>query len=82
IKKICHALLDWQSKVGKEKDFSLVSEIPAELFADIKEIVQNRLNEALAIKGKKERDTVISSLKEEVFKNLFPENSEAKYKSR
>lgn len=82
IKKICEALLEWQTKVGKEKDFSSISDIPSELFTEMKNIIQNRLNEALAIKTKQERADAMSALKDDVFKSLFPENGEAKYKSR
>lgn len=82
IKKICHALIAWQQKVGKEKDFSQVCDIPNELFNQIKQIVDNRLASALTIHGKKNREEALSTLKDEVFARLLPENGESNYKKR
>ncbi len=82
IKKICESLSEWQKKVGKEKDFSTISEIPQEAFDEMNAILKDRLKPALAIQGKKEREHELSSLKEDVFESLFPKGAEAKYKSR
>lgn len=81
IKKICSSLGQWQKEIGKQKDFSAISQIPNELFNDIKSIVQNRLKEALNIKGKHAREIAIDALKEEVKTALLPEDN-AKYSKR
>ncbi len=81
IKKICSALGQWQKDIGKQKDFSAISQIPNELFSDIKSIVQNRLKEALNIKGKHQREEATEVLKTEVKTKLLPEDN-AKYTKR
>lgn len=82
IKKICHALKEWQKKVGKEKDFSAVVEIPESTHKAIADIVGTRLDDALAIKTKQEREQALSTLKAEVMEKLFPEGSESTHKKR
>ena len=83
IKKICSALLDWQKKVGKEKDFTSVLEAPTEIQTEINALLQNRLQEALTIKEKLPRNQAIGDLKKEVIKELLPENtSEPRFKKR
>ncbi len=73
IKKICSALLEWQKQVGKEKDFSAVSDIPQETKDAIGTVVGSRLAEALAIQTKQEREEALGLLKKEVNEKLLAE---------
>lgn len=82
IKKICHALLEWQKEVGKEKDFSAIADVSEDTQNAIKEVVGERLKEALAIKAKQERELFLSNLKKEVTEKLLPENAETTHKKR
>lgn len=82
IKKICHALTEWQKKVGKEKDFSAIADIPQETENAIKEIVGDRLNSAINIKTKQERESAISQIKDEVMEKLFPEGEKSNHLKR
>lgn len=76
IKQINKLQLDLQAKVGKEKVEFVAPEVPADIEARVAAILGNRLSEALAIKEKKARGTMLSELKAEVVAALaeeFPE---------
>lgn len=82
IQKICKGLLDWSSKIGKKKDFSAISEIPAEIYEEIEKTVGERLKLALLIKEKQPKEAALNGLKNEVVAALFPEGEESKYLKR
>lgn len=82
IQKICSAILDWSKKIGKEKDFSAVTEIPKDLYEEINKVVGERLKNALLIKDKQPKAAAMADLKQEVMNACFPEGGVAKYLKR
>lgn len=79
IKKICHALLDFQKLAGKEKNMDNLRTIPEELSAEIHKLSQERLSRALEISKKEEREIAFEEIKTEVMQTLFPEGQEPKF---
>jgi polyribonucleotide nucleotidyltransferase len=76
IKKICHALLEWQQKVGKPKNRSTLRPLSKELLGAVEELVNQLLGPALRILGKQNRDLAIDEVEEKVMKTLLPEGKE------
>lgn len=79
IKVICHALLDWQKKIGKEKNRSTLHKLPQELFAEVEKIAAPLLEKALRISNKQEREEALSQVDKAVNEVLLPAGQEPKY---
>ncbi|MFI5343218.1 MAG: polyribonucleotide nucleotidyltransferase [Chlamydiales bacterium] len=79
IKVICHALLDWQKKIGKEKNRSTLHKLPKELFAEVEKIAAPLLEKALRISNKQEREEALSQVNKAVNDVLLPQDQEPKY---
>lgn len=77
IKKIIEAQEDLRSKVGKEKEEFVAPEVDSVIVEKVTALLGNRLEEAMAITGKKERGSKIKEIKTEIKEALeeeFPEN--------
>ncbi len=79
IKVICHALAQWQNKVGKPKDRSTIRQLPEELFTDVEKIAAPLLEKALRINDKKLREEALGGVNKAVNDLLLPAGQEPKY---
>ena len=79
IKTICHALLNWQKEIGKQKNLSTVKTLPNELLEEVERLAKPLLEPALRIKEKLMRENALNTARESVLKNLLPEGQESKY---
>lgn len=79
IKLICHALKQWQTKVGKPKNREKLRLIPKELHQEVESIAIPLLEQALRINEKQKREEALASVNEAVKVALFPEGSSHKY---
>lgn len=76
IAKLCDAIEELRVKTGsKEKVLENCRVVPAELMNSITELATG-LDEALAVIGKKDRDTVVTEVKDRVFGELKPTREE------
>ncbi len=62
IKKICDKLSDWNTEVGKEKDYSQLVIPPKELYSAIESMVTHAIKEAMCIEDKKLRELALESV--------------------
>lgn len=76
IKTICHALLDWQKKIGKEKNLSTLKLIPEKTVEAVRAFSVEKLLPVIRIRSKLEREDAISLIKEELVNALCPEGVE------
>ncbi len=80
IKSICECLLDFQKLAGKPKNLEGLRLIPDELLSDIEALSKDKINEALHISSKAEREEAFESIKTHVMDTLFPKSDdEPKY---
>ena len=79
IKEICHALSDWQQKIGKPKKTDTLVAVPEATKKAVREIADARLQEALKISGKQEREEAMAEIKAAVTSTLLPENGEGEH---
>lgn len=79
IKVICHALRDWQKKIGKEKNRSSLHKLPQELFAEVEKIGAPLFEKAMRINNKQEREEALNQANKAVNDVLLPEGQEPKY---
>lgn len=79
IKEICHGLLSWQAKIGKEKKRDTIRPLPQEVVDAVEGIAKTDLISALRIAEKQERESALGSVKEKVKNAFCPEGEEAKY---
>lgn len=79
IKQICHALKQWQSKVGKPKNKETLRLIPKELYHEVEKIANPILEKALRIGEKKKREEELANVNHAVNAILFPAGAEPKY---
>ncbi len=82
IQKICQALSDWQKEIGKPKDLSHLRPIPEELTKEMHLCASERIEKALRIKDKKEREESIEAIKDELHLQFLPEGEVPKYKKK
>lgn len=75
IKKICHALLEWQKEVGKPKNMDGLHILSAALVEQIEKLVGADLAKAVRIRGKVEREEATAVCAEKV-KEHFAESEE------
>lgn len=79
IKTICHALLDWQKELGKQKNMSTIKTLPAALQDEVEKIAKPLLESALRVKEKLAREEAINAARKAVTDVLLPEGKEPKY---
>lgn len=79
IKVICHALIDWQQKVGKVKNRSILHKIPEELLSEMEKIATPLLEKALRTAEKQKREDEQNNARKAVFEHFFPEGVEPKF---
>ncbi len=77
IQKICQTLSDWQKLIGKAKKREGLRVLAPELIADIQALTEKKMNVALRIKEKQDRETSVKAISDEVVKHFFPENETA-----
>jgi len=66
IKKICHALAEWQKEVGKPKNMEGLHVLSPELLSEMEKMVSKELGKAVRIKKKAERELATASIQAEV----------------
>ncbi len=79
IKKICHALSDWQKELGKEKNRDTLKPLSKEIVHAVEEKVKTPLKNALRVIKKQEREEAIAAVEKELFEALLPEGSEGPF---
>ncbi len=79
IQKICKALADWRSVVGKPKNRETLRKIPEDLTKLIESQTAKALEHAVQIPEKQKREEAMGKVKEELMSALFPENQEPKF---
>lgn len=79
IKTICHALHQWQQKVGKPKNHSTLRLIPKELYHEVEKLANPPLEKALRISEKKKREEQLSHVTKSVHDAILPKGVEPKY---
>lgn len=78
IKKICHALLEWQGRIGKPKNRDSLRKLPQDLHKDVAALATPLLDKALRIALKKAREEALSAVTKTVLETLAPEGTEVK----
>src|SRR5581483_1991125 len=81
IKKICHAISELQSKVGKPKKKDTLKTIPQELLTTVDKLSSQRLNYALRVIEKQLREKAIATVEKEVFDALTSETATVKFEA-
>lgn len=76
IKKICATLLEWQKRIGKEKNRSSLRQKSEDLTNQVCQIATPLLKEAMKIKEKKLREEALAKVNEAVYSALLPEGQE------
>lgn len=79
IKTICHALRQWQQKVGKAKNHSTLRKLPKELYHEVEAIANPLLEKALRISEKKKREDELAGVTKTVHDAVLPKSVEHKY---
>lgn len=79
IQKICHALSDWQKRIGKEKNRKSLRPIPKDVLEAVAKIAEPQLVPALRIQQKQKREEALDNVKEAVNQALAPEGEEPKF---
>lgn len=79
IKTICHALADWQKRVGKEKKLGTLRIVDQELVKKMEQMAGTALDKALHIREKQNRERAIADCKADLFAKLAPEGEESLY---
>jgi polyribonucleotide nucleotidyltransferase len=77
IRTICAALSDWQKEIGKPKNLKDLRPIPQELSKEVHNFAAARIEQALQIKEKQEREGTIQTIQDELNTKFFPENNDA-----
>lgn len=79
IKKICMAIADLQSKIGKPKHRGTIRQLPQDLLQATETFASPLLDQALRIPEKQKQGAAIESAKEALKKNFSPEGKESIY---
>lgn len=82
IKQICHTILAWQKKLGKEKHRGTLVKLPTELLASVESIAAPLLDKALRIPEKQKRELAQSAVSDAVNAALLPEGQEPVYSAK
>lgn len=80
IRVICQHLCDWRDVVGKPKIQAELRVPSAELTASIHAFTYEKLNTALRIPKKLEREEAIGQITKGMLSHFFPENADAKWR--
>ncbi|CDZ81045.1 Polyribonucleotide nucleotidyltransferase [Candidatus Rubidus massiliensis] len=80
IKTFCQALHKWQKEIGKEKHLGTLKKTPEEALAAVKSSTADKLDQALRIKAKQQREIAIREIKDKIYQELFPEGQESQFK--
>jgi polyribonucleotide nucleotidyltransferase len=76
IRVICEALKGWQKELGKEKYLESLKLIPEATVDAVKSMASAKLEPAVRIISKLEREVAIKAIKDEVIEKLCPEDVE------
>ncbi len=79
IHKICQALAEWQKELGKPKNREGLRPLPKELLQEVEGLAKDKLNKAIRIQKKQEREEQMNAIREDVMQTLFPEGEEARF---
>ncbi|MEI6242840.1 MAG: polyribonucleotide nucleotidyltransferase, partial [Chlamydiota bacterium] len=79
IKKICHAIHEWQKEIGKPKNLKDIHHLSKEVQEDVSKSVSHLLEKALLIANKKERSDAFGSMQKILQEVFFPKGQEPKY---
>ncbi|PIS01627.1 MAG: polyribonucleotide nucleotidyltransferase [Chlamydiae bacterium CG10_big_fil_rev_8_21_14_0_10_35_9] len=82
IQDICKALLEFQKKVGKEKNKEGLYQIPSEVVAEVQNHAKAPLDEVLSISNKKERDLKFSYYSEQILSAINPDPENPRFEER
>jgi polyribonucleotide nucleotidyltransferase len=69
IKKICHALHEWQKEVGKPKDLSHIRLLPKELLSAVEQNFGESLKQVIFSEQKQAREEGMAAIKEQVMQH-------------
>jgi len=78
IKKICHALLEWQGRIGKPKNRNSLRKLSHELHQDVANLATPLLDKALRIALKQAREEALGAVTKTVLEALATEGAEPK----
>ncbi len=70
IKRICHALQEWQKEIGKPKNRESIRLLPEDLIQEMDRISKESLKKALHISSKKERENAFSEIEKLIFSHF------------
>lgn len=73
IREICHGLSQWQKELGKEKNLSTITHDPVELVQAVESLIHTKVDAALRIHAKKDREEALEQIKEELVAQLNPD---------
>ncbi len=73
IKTICRALSEWQDLIGKPKQLDTLRVPSSKVLEDVKSFCSEKVEKAIRIASKQERDEEISAIKETVSAKFCPE---------
>jgi polyribonucleotide nucleotidyltransferase len=80
IRTICEQLTDWQQEIGKSK-MQAELRLPSEdLIKEMHHLVHHKLNTALRIAQKLDREQAVSQITEEMLQHFFPEGQEPRFR--
>ncbi len=80
IRKICQTLSDWQKEIGKAKNLDNLRLFPQELSDGVHQFAANRIEEALSIRDKQQREEMIEAISDELIAKYSPEGEVATFK--
>ncbi|MGD2168629.1 MAG: polyribonucleotide nucleotidyltransferase [Chlamydiota bacterium] len=82
IQDICKALLEFQKRVGKEKNKEGLYQLPSEVVAEVQNHAKAPLDEVLSISDKKERDLKFSYYSEQILSAINPDPENPRFEER
>jgi polyribonucleotide nucleotidyltransferase len=77
IQEICRKLSEWQEIVGKPKKREHLRASPEQLFTEVEQFTSERLEKALRIAGKQEREEQVSAIHAEVLEKFCSAEGES-----
>lgn len=79
IKDICKALLQWQTKIGKNKIRGQLRQLPEGLIKDVEDIANPLIESALRIQKKQEREEALANTDKTIYQALIGPESKLGY---
>lgn len=70
IQTICHALEEWQKRLGKKKNLEALRPIPEEVHYEVEKIAKTLLQDALKVATKQNREELLSKARDIVIEAL------------